>query len=166
MDKTVTPSDGPPGRVLLVQLPIPQLNFGRRTGNIPLSAACLKQAAEGFSDARIDILPESTVTYLEDAELLERIPAAKADIVGFTVYGWNLCRQLKEHRSLRIVFGGPEITADNAAARSEYVDFYVWGDGEVVFRRLLTEPAQWRSHAAAHATDATFGKSPSAYTAG
>ena len=28
--------------VLLLQLPLPQLNYGRRTGNIPLGAACLQ----------------------------------------------------------------------------------------------------------------------------
>jgi hypothetical protein len=60
-------------RVLLVQLPIPRQNFGRKTGNVPLGAACLKQAVHNLSNVEVDILPESLVSYLADAALVEAI---------------------------------------------------------------------------------------------
>jgi hypothetical protein len=80
--------------VLLLQLPVPRLNFGVQTGNIPLGAACLKMAAQPASQVRVDILPESIVSYLGDAALLDILVARKPDIVGFTVYCWNLQRAL------------------------------------------------------------------------
>ena len=46
-------------RVLLLQLPIPRQNFGRRSGNIPLGAACIKQAARGLRGVDVAVLPES-----------------------------------------------------------------------------------------------------------
>jgi hypothetical protein len=53
--------------VLLLQLPVPRLDYGVQTGNIPLGAACLKQAAGFLSEVQVDILPESVACYLGDA---------------------------------------------------------------------------------------------------
>ena len=61
----------------------------------------------------------SVASYLGDAALLEILLDQKPDIVGFTVYCWNLARsiyfakKIKENYSPRIIFGGPEITPDN-----------------------------------------------------
>jgi radical SAM superfamily enzyme YgiQ (UPF0313 family) len=159
-------------RVLLIQLPIPQLNFGRRTGNIPLAAACLKQAAADMESVRVDILSESTAAYLGDAALLERIVEFEPDVVGFTVYGWNLARshylarRLKKTASPRIVFGGPEITPDSTPAQCGHVDFHVRGEGEVSFRRLLAEPSLWRTRSAEYNANAVFRTAPSPYVGG
>ena len=128
-------------RVLLLQLPIPQLNYGRPTGNIPLGAACLKQSVGDIPSAEVAILPESIVSYLGDGALLEQVRSRQPDVVGFSIYCWNLRRSLylaeeiKEIHDCRIVFGGPEITPDNALLRSAAVDFLVFGEGETVFRR-------------------------------
>ena len=106
---------------LLVQLPVPRLNYGVHTGNIPLGAACLKQAARRVPGAQVDILPESIAAYVGDAALLEILLERKPDVIGFTVYCWNLERslyfaqKLKQLTASRIVFGGPEITPDNPA---------------------------------------------------
>jgi hypothetical protein len=35
-------------KAMLLQLPIPQINFGKTTANVPLAAACLKQSAAGI----------------------------------------------------------------------------------------------------------------------
>ena len=67
--------------VVLSQLPIPCLNFGRRTGNIPLGAACLKQAAQGLPGVLVEILPQPLAAYLGDAALLRRLDRA----LGFKV---------------------------------------------------------------------------------
>jgi len=155
--------------VLLLQLPVPRLNYGVQTGNIPLGAACLKQAARIASAVQVDVLPESVASYLGDAALLEILHDRKPDIVGFTVYCWNLTRsiyfakKLKENYSPRIIFGGPEITPDNASLDSRYIDFYVYGEGEAAFVKLLQDPTIWEKRSSMEPAGAIFKKSPSPY---
>ncbi|MDX1707126.1 MAG: B12-binding domain-containing radical SAM protein [Desulfobacterales bacterium] len=154
---------------LLVQLPVPRLNYGVHTGNIPLGAACLKQAARRVRKARVELLPESTVAYLGDAALLDMLFERKPDIVGFTVYCWNLerslyfAKKLKELTALRIVFGGPEITPDNPAIISDAVDFYVYGEGEALFIKLLEDPTTWEARSGQEPAGVLFRESPSPY---
>jgi len=156
-------------RVLLLQLPVPRLNYGVQTGNIPLGAACLKQAAGILPEVQVDILPESVASYLGDAAIMEILLDRKPDIVGFTVYCWNLARslyfaeKLKLHGGPRIIFGGPEITPDNLTVVSKAVDFYVCGEGEAIFLKLLENPATWEKMSAMEPAGALFKKSPSPY---
>ncbi|MCP4691888.1 MAG: radical SAM protein, partial [Desulfobacterales bacterium] len=158
--------------VLLIQLPIPALNYGRQTGNIPLGGACLKEAARGTPGARVEIAPESVVSYLGDAALLDWILSRRPDVVGFTVYVWNveralhLARLLKRRYGPRILFGGPEVTPDNALIRTGDVDFFVYGDGEAIFTRLLREPDLWLEKNGARDAGAIFRSSPSPYLNG
>jgi Radical SAM superfamily len=158
--------------VLLLQLPVPRLNYGVQTGNIPLGAACLKQAAAVVPQARVDILPESIGSYLGDAALIDILVAHKPAIVGFTVYCWNLQRslffaeRLKERYSPRIIFGGPEITPDNSLLDSEHLDFLAYGEGEAILRRLLQDPKFWQKHRTTQPAGAIFKKSPSPYIQG
>jgi radical SAM superfamily enzyme YgiQ (UPF0313 family) len=155
--------------VLLVQLPVPRLNYGVQTGNIPLGAACLKQAARIAPEVQVEVLPESIASYLGDAALIEILLDRKPDIVGFTVYCWNLTRsiyfakRLKENYSPRIIFGGPEITPDNSALDSRYIDFYVYGEGEAAFVKLLQDPTIWEKRSSMEPAGAIFKKSPSPY---
>ena len=159
-------------RVLLVQLPIPRQNFGRKTGNVPLGAACLKHAVRNLSGVAVDILPESVVSYLADAALVEAIRDRRPDVVGFTVFSWNIerslhiCEKIKEAGGPRIVFGGPEVTPDNALPRVPQVDFRVHGEGEAVFRRLLSEPGFWANGSAAESAADIFRSAPSPYLSG
>lgn len=137
-------------KVLLVQLPIPRLNFGLKTGNIPLGAACLKQAAAGIPDCRIDIVPEGIASHAADYALIQYIVEQDPDVLGFTIFCWNIERSLyiadriKQKIQTRIIFGGPEITPDNPLAQSDAVDFYVYGEGEALFTSLLTSEEVWR----------------------
>ena len=159
-------------RVLLVQLPIPRQNFGRKTGNVSLGAACLKQAVDDLSGVAVEILPESVVSYLSDAALVEAIRDRRPDVLGFTVFSWNIertlhiCEKIKEAGGPRIVFGGPEITPDNALPRAPQVDFRVHGEGEAVFRRLLSEPGFWANGSAAESAADIFRSAPSPYLGG
>ena len=156
-------------RVLLLQLPVPRLNYGVQTGNIPLGAACLMQAARIVPGVQVDVLPESVASYLGDAAILEILFDRKPDIVGFTVYCWNLTRsiyfakKLKENYSPCIVFGGPEITRDNSALDWRYVDFYAYGEGEAVFIKLLQDPAVRDKRSSMQPAGAIFEKSSSPY---
>jgi hypothetical protein len=159
-------------RVLLTQLPIPRQNYGRKTGNIPLGAACLIQAARDIPGVQVDILPEDRAAYLGDAALLDRLQAAEAQVFGFTVFSWNLERSLYVSQKLknacgsRIIFGGPEITAGHALARASHVDFYVYGEGEAVFRRLLSEAEAWSAGRGAASADELFRTAESPYLSG
>ncbi len=158
--------------VLLIQLPIPQLNYGRQTGNIPLAGACLKTAAEGIPGARVEMLPESVVSYLGDAALLDWILSRRPDVVGFTVYAWNveralhLARILKRQYGPEIIFGGPEITRDNELIRTGDVDFFAYGEGEAVFKRYLREPDFRGRKDGSEDAGAVFKTSPSPYLKG
>jgi hypothetical protein len=134
---------------LLIQLPVPQINFGHQTGNIPFAAACLKQAAAGIGGSTVDILPQVFSTYAGDAAILDHITATRPDIIGFTVYLWNvertlhLARQIKRRYRPRIVLGGPEVTSDNPLIEDDAIDFYTYGEGEQVFAELLQESGAW-----------------------
>lgn len=155
--------------VLLIQLPVPRLDYGVQTGNIPLGAAYLKQTAARVPQVQVDILPQSIASYLGDAALIDIVLDRRPDIVGFTVYCWNLERSLyfakkiKENYAPQIVFGGPEITADNPLIDSRYVDFFVYGEGEAVFLKLLQDQAFWEKRTAAEPAGAIFRESPSPY---
>ncbi len=129
--------------ILLTQLPIPQLNYGLKTGNIPLAAACLKQAGAFLADVRIDLLPESLVSYLGDAALIRTILVRQPDVIGFSIFNWNLDRslyvaeKLKQAYNPRIVFGGPEVTPDNPRIINNTVDQLVFGPGENAWQEIL-----------------------------
>ena len=90
--------------VVLSQLPIPRQNFGRRTGSVPLGAACLKQAAVGLPAVQVQILPQPLAACLGDAALLSCLQDMPAEIYGFTVFSWNLERSL--HMAGRLKEGG------------------------------------------------------------
>jgi radical SAM superfamily enzyme YgiQ (UPF0313 family) len=155
--------------VLLIQLPVPRLDYGVQTGNIPLGAAYLKQAAAILPEVQVDILPQSIASYLGDAALMDIVLARRPNILGFTVYCWNLERSLYFAKNIKkiyapqIVFGGPEITADNPLIDSRHVDFYVYGEGEAVFLKLLQDQTFWAKRNAAEPAGAIFRASPSPY---
>src|SRR6516164_6224597 len=110
--------------VLLVQLPIPPLAPHPIRGNIPLAAAYLKLFAErkGLADCyRIDVFAAPHANTLSDHALVAAILSYEPWLVGFTCYLWNIertlwiARELKRRRpDIRIVVGGPEVTADTA----------------------------------------------------
>ncbi len=158
--------------MLLIQLPVPKLNFGLKTGNIPLGAACLCQAAAGIKECRIDILSETLASHAGDEALIHIIKEQKPDILGFTIFSWNLERSLylaekiKEEIKTRIIFGGPEITPDNDLARSPVVDFYVYGEGEALFRSLLTEKTLWKRGSGSDLTGTSYLSYGSPYVNG
>jgi radical SAM superfamily enzyme YgiQ (UPF0313 family) len=135
-------------RVLLVQLPIPPLGPQPIRGNVPLAAAYLKLFAEGRGlgrDYDIAILPAPTANTLGDHALVAELARRGPWLVGFTCYLWNIERTLWVARELkrrlpqvRVVLGGPEVTADNAwVLETGDYDFAVVGEGEQTFADLL-----------------------------
>ena len=152
---------------MLIQLPVPQLNFGRQTANIPLAAACLQQATAGIHGVHVEIMSESAASYLGDAALLDVVLQRRPQIIGFSTYAWNLlrvlglARQIKAHYQPRIVLGGPEVTPDNALLRQPDVDFLVFGEGEAVFRELLCDAELWNAAQGRKAAGEMFQGMPS-----
>jgi hypothetical protein len=135
-------------RVLLVQLPIPPLGPEPIRGNVPLAAAYLKLFAENRGldhDYQIEVLPAPLANTLGDRALAAELARREPWLVGFTCYLWNIertlwiARELKRLRpDVRIVLGGPEITADNAwVLETADYDYSVIGEGEQTFTNLL-----------------------------
>jgi len=157
---------------LLIQLPIAQINFGNRSGNIPLGAACLKQVVSDLKEVRVSLFPEASATYLGDAAILDGIARMAPDIVGFSVFGWNLERSLymahwiKTHIGAKILMGGPEITPDNSLISVPAVDFRVFGEGEQVFRDLARGALALESGSASQSAEHIFQTAPSPYIQG
>jgi len=134
--------------IVLLQLPIPPLGPAPVRGNVPLAAAYLKLYADRKGLAahfHIDILPAPLANSLGDRALVAELAARDPWMVGFTCYVWNIERTLWIARELkrqcpgvRIVLGGPEITADNQwVLETPDYDFAVIGEGEQTFTSLL-----------------------------
>lgn len=160
-------------KIILVQLPIPQLSFGAKTGNIPLGAACIKMASADIL-ADIEIIPESIVSYLSDSAIIDYLAEKKPDIAGFTVYAWNVDRSIhiagelkKLVNDVRTVFGGPEITPDNQRIKSRIsdhiCDYFVYGEGELAMRRLLSGNSAWEEKIFREPCGSCFEKAASPY---
>lgn len=122
-------------------------------GNVPLAAGYLKLLARlrGLEDAyEIDILPARDANRLSDRALLAEILERDPWLVGWTCYLWNVERSLEISRlvkqllpDIRMLFGGPEITADNDwVLKRPELDFAVIGEGEQTFVELLGELAE------------------------
>jgi radical SAM superfamily enzyme YgiQ (UPF0313 family) len=144
--------------VLLIQLPIPPLGVEPIRGNVPLAGAYLKLFAQSKGlDAffEIDLLSPALCNTLGDRALVRELADRRPWMVGFTCYLWNIERTLWVARELkrllprvRIVLGGPEITADNTwvlQSDEGVCDFAVIGEGEQTFAQLLLalEGDQW-----------------------
>lgn len=159
-------------RVLLIQLPAPQMNFGMRSGNVPLAPAILKQSVSGLAHIQVDIVPEQAATGLGDQALLNHILEIRPDIIGFSIFNWNIVRSLWMTEAIKgiycpkIVFGGPEVTQDNPLLDGGAFDFLVFGEGEALFIRLLEDMALWEERSGSASAEAIFRKAGSPYPRG
>ena len=116
----------PAGRLLLlVQLPIPPPGPEPIRGNVPLAAGLFEAfrppPGPGRPLPHRDCCRRRLANILGDQGLVEAILARQPWMVGFTCYLWNIERRsgsfsrLKQRQpDLRVLLGGPEITADNA----------------------------------------------------
>lgn len=138
----------PRRKILLVQLPIPQPGLEPARGNVPLAAGYLKMHAESQgldADYEIEILPTPIANTLGDCGLVDAILEREPWLVGFTCYLWNIDRTLwiaerikRRAGHVKIIVGGPEVTADNLwVLKHPGIDFSAIGEGEQTFSELL-----------------------------
>ncbi len=158
-----------PRKVQFIQLPVPQVNFGRQTANVPLAGACLVQALAGIDSLRPELVPESLSTYLADAALLDLICRQRPQVICFTVYTWNIdrslffARQLKNSYRPQVIFGGPEITPDNPRLKASPADWMVHGPGEEAIRSLLSGEGSFSPAWVKGSGENNFNRTPCAY---
>jgi hypothetical protein len=81
--------------------------------------------------------------------LLKQVLEYGPDIIGFSIYCWNVDRSLylagmiKERISVKAIAGGPEVTPDNERVKSQVFDSFVHGEGEEALRRILRGERDW-----------------------
>lgn len=132
----------------LVQLPVPPPAAFAATGNVPLAAGCLGVAAQvhGFSDrVGVEVVAPSLTDSLGDTELADRIAADEPDVLGLSLYLWNVERSLHLAREVKkrsprtqVWVGGPEVSADNTWLQQQKgYDLAVSGEGEETLVELL-----------------------------
>jgi radical SAM superfamily enzyme YgiQ (UPF0313 family) len=114
---------------------------------VPLASACLKASLEA-RESRLGSLSVTCADFFCGDSLDEAcrsILAARADLVGFSLYLWNraeclsLAKKLRRKvPSLTIFAGGPEATADPTGLLADAsFDFLVLGEGEVTLREVI-----------------------------
>ena len=77
--------------------------------------------------------------------IYNNIIEAKPDILGFSVYIWNveiikslLFRLKSEASEIKIVLGGPEVSYDSDEMFNDYsIDYIIANEGEIAFNQLL-----------------------------
>ncbi len=131
-----------------MQLPVPPPAAFAATGNVPLAAGCLGVSAQvhGFADrVAVEVVAPSLTDSLGDTELAERIAADEPDVLGLSLYLWNVERSLHLAREVKkrsphttVWVGGPEVSSDNTWLQQQTgYDVAVAGEGEETLVELL-----------------------------
>ncbi len=117
------------------------------TGNVPLAAGCLGVAARRSEAARrleVEVLAPAVTDALGDSLLADAVSAGEPDVVGLSLYLWNVERSLHLAREVKlrspktkVVVGGPEVSPDNALLGGAEIDAAVTGEGEEVLPELV-----------------------------
>ncbi|MCX6998380.1 MAG: B12-binding domain-containing radical SAM protein [Kiritimatiellaeota bacterium] len=154
-------------RLLLLQLPRLDPDVIAPGENVMLAAAGLQSAlARSSEGAHWEALPTPAAQDTADnATLLAAVLALEPDVIGATLYLWNVERTLRLLAALRrlrprlrSVVGGPEVAREHpllfapaaAGGPCAPVDVAVIGEGEVVFPDILAalrlgQSTPWRT---------------------
>jgi radical SAM superfamily enzyme YgiQ (UPF0313 family) len=136
-------------RLRLVQLPVPQPAALAATGNVPLAAGYLAVSARvhGLEAQGLSlevVAPDITDAY-GDTELADYVAADEPELVGLSLYLWNVERSLHLAREIKrrsprtqILIGGPEVGADNPFVLSQRgFDYAITGEAEDTFAHAM-----------------------------
>lgn len=131
-------------KTILTQLPHPAY-IDR---NVPLAAGYLKASAYRYGlleDVDIEILDPDLSDYSGCQKLIDSMISKKPDVLGFSLYLWNVERTLyiidkikAELPYLKVLVGGPEVTRDSTYILSNpNIDIAVFGEGEITFVEVM-----------------------------
>lgn len=117
------------------------------TRAIPLAAACLKAVVSNHEVELKNYYMEQSVEDIS-GNLLKENP----DVIGFSVYLWNrplviktIAAIKKSHKHIKILAGGPEVTADPAGfLNSSLTDIVMEGEGELTISEILDSLSEQR----------------------
>ena len=137
-------------KLLFIQLPIPRLKLACEDHNVPVAAYALQAYLQTQSLSRhldIHLLDPSLQNYGADETILREILAVAPDVIGFSLFCWNLERSLTLAQWIQeayppnqrpfIIAGGPEVTPDNSLLHQSGIDLYVYGEGEYTLKSIL-----------------------------
>ncbi len=135
-------------RLLFIQLPLLDHGYGYVNGNVEYAPAAISSYLKKRFGYRLCIeqLPSVLSNFASNSIILRFIEKSAPQVISFTCYVWNVERNLKIARALKIrnkgiitVFGGPEISRQSWALsrKREEVDFFVSGEGEWFFERFF-----------------------------
>lgn len=137
-------------KVILLQVVAPIQSASGTSGMfVPLALGLLKAQAmqEGLCEKHYDIeIINSKMLNFGEKRLIEYIVEQKADIIGFSCYGWNylrsqyLCKKIKEMLpNVFIFFGGPEVGPRSVEVLEETPTLHLVarGEGEITFIEIL-----------------------------
>jgi len=129
--------------IQLIQLPLHPSSAWEPTGNIPLAPGILAAAAGLPVES---VFPESLLNTMGDQALFHELKKRNPQLVGVTLYLWNMHRSIHLLRKLKrwkpellVVAGGPEVTTDNLSLLNEQsIDLFVAGEGESFAEDVLS----------------------------
>jgi len=117
--------------------------------NVPLAAGYLRAVARSrglLERVSIDILEPELADHGGDAAIVSALTRRRVDLLGLSLYPWNLTRSLaiaaavRRHRpTMTVVAGGPEVNANTLPELLDAgaIDFAIQGEGEITFSELL-----------------------------
>ncbi len=138
-------------KVILLQVnALIQYGAGTSGAFVPLALGLLKAQAmkEELCEEHygIEIINSKMCMNFGEKRLIEYIVEQKADIIGFSCYGWNylksqyLCKKIKEMiPNVFIFFGGPEVGPRSIEVLEETptLQLVARGEGEITFVEIL-----------------------------
>ncbi len=138
--------------IIFIQLPLVNHSYDYIQGNMEYASASIG----GYilkninPDIEIHNLPSVLTQFGSDSIIVKYIMNVEPDIVAFTCFLWNVERSLsiaesikQRDASIQIIFGGSEIYFGSIALaeKRDCVDFFVSGEGEWFFHKLLSHDA-------------------------
>ncbi|HKJ04531.1 MAG TPA: B12-binding domain-containing radical SAM protein [Geopsychrobacteraceae bacterium] len=127
---------------------LPTLHVRPSAQATPLAAACLKAALPAAFNKNTRLLD----LYLSQSQeqMLDEILRLQPDVIAFPLYLWNrtevlsMTKQLRQkQRTLYLLAGGPEASADSEAVlREGALDAVICGEGENAFASLIRALAE------------------------
>jgi hypothetical protein len=135
-------------KILFIQLPLTDHAHGYINGNIEYAPAVISSfIRKNFPYVQCHTLPSVLSNFCCDKLIVKYAVAEKPDVICFTSYLWNIERNLRiakllkeKIKSVKILFGGPEISNGSIALSSHHpqVNVFVSGEGEWFFSLYLS----------------------------